>query len=718
MKSAWSAGQLAGRFACTATIACALLGVATSSASATAVPHPRVGKLPGYPIIRGVMPVLATRAQISAHEQLVHESFAQLRAKAGSRTTRRPTADRRAGLGAIRAFKGTPVPNEEPLASCEEFEEALSLITQDMCYRGGPVVHDPKIHLIFWQGEGRVGTKEEHVQPFPAKYEAIVKEYFERLAHDSHLFSNVFAVDEQYGEENSKREYAPGEYAIASPVEAQPDTKQLSSLLPTEECTDESKYSKEGPCLFDKRIKEEVKTIAKTEEAGLGNIYVVLTPPGVGECFEEGECSYRQFCAYHGDFGGSGKQLQGQTLYTYMPYVGEVAGCDAGVHPNEAFVKAEEEEAEKRGELLDEGGDAAIDVLSHEINETVTDPIGSQCDEEAPGKLTCELNAWTDAIGQEVGDKCLPPETTVAGLNGIYGLPLGEVVPGRSGLVYNQVVDGGHYWVQREWSNEASVFDAGGFPLPGGGCVQRVVEASVTTSANPAATVPMTFDGASSGAPGDPATYWVWSFGDGEQLGSESATVTHTYAKPGVYLVTMTAYDAFGSSQGTFGLVTVGNAPPPLASPVSSAPVTTTVTVTTPTPPVAKYSTAQLASLLGLPANGARIAGLGKILLGHAECPPACEVTLKLYAELPGRTHKRHVTRQVLIGTARVKGVPKGAVFVKAPGPGMRELLISLTARGRALLRKRHGLTVKLTVLVEGQEGGVWTIERSLKLKR
>ncbi len=704
MKLAWSAGQLAGRFACTATIACALLGVGASSASAGAVPHPRVGKLPGYPVIRGVMPVLATRADVSAHEQLVHESFAQARAQAGSRTVRRPQDDRRAGLGAMRAFKGTPVPNEEPLASCEAFEEALSLITQDMCYRGGPVVHDPKIHLIFWQGEGRAGTKEEHVQPFPAKYEAIVKEYFEHLVHDSHLFSNVFAVDQQYGEENSKREYVPGEYAIASPVEAQPDTKQLSSLLPTEECTDGSKYSKEGPCLFDKRIKEEVKTIAKTEEAGLGNIYVVLTPPGVGECFEEGECSYRQYCAYHGDFGGSGKQLQGQTLYTYMPYVGEVAGCDTGVHPNEAFSNVEEEEAEKRGELLDEGGDAAIDVLSHEINETVTDPIGSQCDEEVPGKLTCELNAWTDAIGQEVGDKCLPPETTIAGLNGIYGEPFVEGLGARS---YNQVINGDHYWTQREWSNEAGLFE--------GACVQQVIEARASVSAGAAATVPVRFDGSESGLPGDPATYWVWDFGDGEKVGTSSPTVSHTYAKAGKYFATLTAYDAFGSSAWTAGFVEVGAAPP---APAPPAPVVNTVTVATPTPPVLKYTAAQMAKLLGLPQNGRTLFGLGTMDLGKAECPPACEVTLKMYAKVKTVSHKRRVTKLVLVGQARRHGMPKGAVFVRFVPGVLGELLLSLNAKGRALLRKDRALACKLVVSVEGQEGGSWTITRSLKLKR
>jgi hypothetical protein len=51
--------------------------------------------------------------------------------------------------------------------------------------------------------------------------------------------------------------------------------------------------------------------------------------------------------------------------------------------------------------------------------------------------------------------------------------------------------------------------------------------------------------------------------------------------------------------------------------------------------------------------------------------------------------------------------------------PGsLGELLLSLNARGRALLRQRHTLSCKLVVTVEGQEGGTWQISRSLKLTR
>ena len=65
-------------------------------------------------------------------------------------------------------------------------------------------------------------------------------------------------------------------------------------------------------------------------------------------------------------------------LYANQPYtdtsgVGAPGVCDSGQHPNGDFA------------------DATINVLSHEHNETITDPDG---------------NAWYDSSGNEIGDKC------------------------------------------------------------------------------------------------------------------------------------------------------------------------------------------------------------------------------------------------------------------------------------------------------------------------
>ncbi|HEY7891251.1 MAG TPA: PKD domain-containing protein, partial [Solirubrobacteraceae bacterium] len=531
---------------------------------------------------------------------------------------------------------------------------------------------------------------------FPANYRPLTERYLADVAHDSGAQTNSFAVDSQYFDENSKGEVIPGEYALSfeSPADATVDTTSFPTHI-TNGCTDSTKYS-EGPCLLDsdiqaeaEKVQKETEAIAKKSTTGFGDIYVVLTPPGVGSCFEaaSGECAYRQYCAYHGDFGGNGRTPGEQTIYANLPYLGGVRGCDSGVHPNEVVSRTAEEAGE------DEGADAVIDVASHELNEAITDPIGSQCVTGAKAASECEPNAWTDVIGQEVADKCLPPESTVFG---IYGEPLGEVLPGRATSLYNQLIHGDVYWTQREWSNEAGVFE--------GGCVQRLIAASFTLAKDAAATVPTTFDGSTSGAEGDPAVYWVWGFGDGEQTGTPAAAVSHTYAQPGEYLVTLTVYDAYGNSQVTFGILSVGAAPPPTSPLPASA--TNTVTITTPLPGILAYSASQIAEKLGVPKNGAKMAGLGTLSLGHAVCPPACAVTLNLTATVPTHKHKRGTVRHVTIGSLRT--------VISSKGTGT--LALQLNASGRKLLSRSHRLTAQLIVTVTGQEGGSWVLRRTLTL--
>lgn len=97
-----------------------------------------------------------------------------------------------------------------------------------------------------------------------------------------------------------------------------------------------------------------------------------------------------------------------------MPYAG-VSGCETGQYPNG-----------------DVAGDSATNVTSHENIEAITDPLG---------------NAWYDASGNEIGDKC----------NFNFGSPLG----GSPGAQYNEQIASGRYYLQQEWSNAVS------------GCAQR-----------------------------------------------------------------------------------------------------------------------------------------------------------------------------------------------------------------------------------------------------
>lgn len=654
----------------------ALTCTLSAGAACATEPHPHVGRLPGFPAMRGVIPVLGSSAAVARHEKLVEDAFATARAR---RSSSAPLAAE---------------PNEEFFSECKD--ESSFFSTQDVCYRGGPVLHDPTIHLIFWQGP--TAPLSSHTELFPPHYMGIVERYFSDLAHanatPNAVLNDTFAVEPQYyDEDEGNRLEGSSGIKFESPTDVEVD----NSPFPThtaEECDDVTSYS-EGPCLLDGDLQAEVARVAKTTAKGLGDIYVVLTPPGVGGCFEEssGECAYRQYCAYHGDFGGDGFTPGQQTIYADLPYLGKVFGCDSGVHPNEAFSAVQEEEAANDGELLDEGADAVIDTANHEINEAISDPIGSQCRTGATRVSECERNAWTDAIGQEIADKCLPPESTLAGT---YGEPLGEVVPGHQARAYNQLIEGDPYWVQRVWSDEAGLAE--------GACVQRRIEASFSVSASRQATVPMTLDGSPSGAPGDPAVYWVWDILEsGEQFGSASPTLSHAFAQPGSYLVALTAYDAYGNSQAIVGEFTVGvaPAPTPLGAPT---PMTVVLKESVAVAP-SHLDAGQVAARLGLPADGKKLSGSGPFTLGHGQCPPACGVTIRLYAKATSAVHGRHTNVLVLIGSARTRPTARGGL-----------LSLSLNAKGRSLLRRGKALSCKLVVSVEGQEGGSWQIDRSLTL--
>ncbi|MDQ2725653.1 MAG: hypothetical protein M3Y36_09190, partial [Actinomycetota bacterium] len=107
----------------------------------------------------------------------------------------------------------------------------------------------------------------------------------------------------------------------------------------------------------------------------------------------------------------------------------------------------------------DPEADAALSVVSHEANESITDTY----------------NTWIDANGYEDGDEC----------SYTYGAPLGSTGvahPGASGTMYNQTINGAHYFTQDEFSNTDYLLGQGDVnstastrqsPTKVAGCIQR-----------------------------------------------------------------------------------------------------------------------------------------------------------------------------------------------------------------------------------------------------
>jgi hypothetical protein len=158
--------------------------------------------------------------------------------------------------------------------------------------------------------------------------------------------------------------------------------------------------------LHDSDIRAEVaRAIAANNwVAGPNKMFHVFTGYGIESCFDpsNNECTFNVYCAYHSFFTQSSQTM----IYSNMPdFNGPSGRCTP------------------RGQLSPNGdyyADPEINILSHELFEAVSDP---------------QLNAWYDAFGSEIGDKC--------------AWNFGNVNPDGSNLVLN----GHKYLVQLEWSN-------------------------------------------------------------------------------------------------------------------------------------------------------------------------------------------------------------------------------------------------------------------------
>lgn len=261
-----------------------------------------------------------------------------------------------------------------------------------LSYHGGAVFSSPyTIHDIYWvpPGYGVAGG-----------YQSTIDGFARNLAAASGATTNVFDAATQYTDSAGNHVSDSATYGGSATV---------SSAFPASGCKDAG--VKSGPCLTDMQVASEIQTVA----AGQGwtvaypNIYVMMMPKGVGNCATtstgglEGYCSFgRSACSWHHQWGG--------LYFIVMPDPATAGGCETGQSPSGV-----------------PEGDSAVDLISHELSETLTNPADG---------------SWYDATGEEMADKCLND----------FGTPLG----GTTGHLYNQVINGTPYYLQGEWSNASS----------------------------------------------------------------------------------------------------------------------------------------------------------------------------------------------------------------------------------------------------------------------
>ena len=225
-----------------------------------------------------------------------------------------------------------------------------------------------------------------------ANYKTLIDRYYTDVAAASGANTNVYSVETQYSDTTGPIAYSSTFGGSTTDTTPFPANAYVS-------CGGPSK------CLSDAQLQTEINSViaAKGWVKNLTTEFFIFTPKNVGSCDSPGSCSYTVFCAYHG-YGGA------NLIYANQPYAAYSGGCKSGESPN------------------GDDADATINVASHEHREAINDE---------------HLNAWyNDSTGEEGSDQCAWN----------FGTPLG----GGPGAEYNQVINGNHYYMQQEWSNDGS----------------------------------------------------------------------------------------------------------------------------------------------------------------------------------------------------------------------------------------------------------------------
>jgi hypothetical protein len=276
----------------------------------------------------------------------------------------------------------------------------------------GSAASPPRGHVLGVVPHSARGVKAAGPAPltFDPSYQSLIDQYFTDVAQDSGGGNNVYSAATQYSDSSGAIQYQStfgGSYVDTDP-------------LPPNGCHD----GVDAYCLTDRQLQHEIQKVLNANgwRGGLDHVFFLMTPNGVGSCFDDlgTDCTTSDagFCAYHNYFVDSNVEY---VVYANEPYMGPSGDC---TDPSQGFPN-------------DVDADTTINTISHEHNEAITDPLTN------PDYL-----AWTAPDGSENGDLCAYS----------YG-----VQTGTGAGAYNQVINGHHYDLQEEFSNAAG---------PTGGCVQ------------------------------------------------------------------------------------------------------------------------------------------------------------------------------------------------------------------------------------------------------
>jgi PKD repeat protein len=410
-----------------------------------------------------------------------------------------------------------PLSGSRAATAARQFDSYFS----NLDYNGGPVMTSNTNYVIVWSPSNYSGAA------FQSGYTAGVARFFSDLAAASGSLANTDSVSAQYhdasGDGADYHSSFGGLYTDTDPLPANGCPTAVAGHI----------------CLTDSQLQSELDSFLSSQglPGDLTHEYFLLTPPGVASCIDSGgtQCSGNAdqnlaYCAYH-------SYSSGGRVYADIPDLTGLRGCDPFVTQCPASSCA-----------YDNGpADGVLSAISHEHNESITDPEPSSgwsdmqpgCTQASP--VTC---------GGEIGDKCVGTEFSGPDVQ-LQSNGAGQDTP------YDQTMNGDHYLVQLEWSNQ------------GNGCLDSYSPGATTANAaftdSPGSGTTVNFDASASTATGGVARY-VWQWGDpaqGNTVETTSPTISHTFSSIGYYQVALTVMAADGTSSASAATLEVGSASSP-----------------------------------------------------------------------------------------------------------------------------------------------------------
>jgi hypothetical protein len=378
------------------------------------------------------------------------------------------------------------------------------------------VQHAEKLYLLFWMPTGH---------QIPSAYRSGLGTWLTEMANQDWSTGGPISVTQQYydltGPSNAKNFVSTGVQNGGTLVD--------THAYPASGCP---AYTDAAICLTDSQIQTEVANYVNAHSlpTGLGVQYYVMTPYNVGSCFDSAgtSCAYTSYCGYHGNFTNSAHTI----LYADMPWAYNVNGCDVNLAFGAGYANAD-------------AIDPVVGVFSHELAETMTDPIVN------PGATGWWQPSGTDG-GYEIGDKCAYIYGS-GGFGSTTGLP-------NNGLgFYNYTPSGDQYLMQWEFSNQNSTCISRDSDSP-----QPSFTLSPTTVGHGA---PTTFTATVTDATGVAYLDWTWGDGSASQrtfsctptsgTGPFTCTTTHTYSAIGHDTLSVIVTDKHGNERKMGVTVTV-----------------------------------------------------------------------------------------------------------------------------------------------------------------